>query len=202
LENSEPLLIQLDKELEEAQSRQQEKTSSQAEQDGQSDKLKREITVQDQVIARLDSISKSLERSLANSHGLARYSSPAGKGQIAFECVYNTVLIMDETNYKTETFLRTYNGTTRVYGRTKRLPGAKGESVANISNPMRSFIQKLKSESPKEKYLYFFVHGNSYDIFLKAREIAWEHGYTVGWAPNEEDEFYRGTDASGSQKVR
>ena len=202
VENSESLLFQLDEKLEKSQLQQQEALSSQTQQTELAEKLSREIMAQDAIITRLDSIYGSLEKILAKSRGLARYASPAGKGQIAFECVNNSILLMDETNYKTETFLGTYNGSTRVYGRTKRLPGAKGESITTISNPMRSFIQKLKSESPQEKYLYFFVHGNSYGIFLKAREIAWEHGYTVGWAPNEADEFYRGVDTSGNQKVR
>jgi len=197
-----PLLQQLNKQLGKAQAHQTEVSANASPQQDTAARLLQEIGARKLVIAQMESVRLALEKTLATSRGLARYRSSAGKNQIAFECFGNTVLLMDGANYKTDTFLATSNSLTQLIRRAKRMVGARGESLLKMTAPTSRFLSTLVGKSPQNTYLYFFVHGDSQEIFLKAREIAWAQGYSVGWAPFEGDTFYMSNQASLTQRVR
>ena len=62
-------------------------------------------------------------------------------------------------------------------------PGCFGENGMEIQRPGSCFRRALQSHRPGRFYVSFGVWPDSYEVFRKARSLAWEAGYDVGWVP-------------------
>jgi hypothetical protein len=67
-----------------------------------------------------------------------------------------------------------------------RLPGRSGETVATIQQESSQLQRKIAQHKGDTKTLFiqFTVYPDSYDVFRRAREIAWAAGFDVGWDPH------------------
>lgn len=66
-----------------------------------------------------------------------------------------------------------------------RKPGCPGETWEEIQRPASKF-QKLissKQKGPSRCVVSLKVWPDSYELFRRVRELAWEAGYDVGWTP-------------------
>jgi hypothetical protein len=71
-----------------------------------------------------------------------------------------------------------------------RKPGRLGESWEEIQRPGSAFQRAISSEKakPKDYVVSFSVWPDSYETFRRARSLAWEAGFEVGWYPKEPGE--------------
>jgi len=58
-----------------------------------------------------------------------------------------------------------------------------GETLGELSEPSSEFRQDLSRFDPRRTYFRFFVWDDSFDIYMKARELANEAGFSAGWSP-------------------
>nr|VFJ88014.1 MAG: hypothetical protein BECKH772A_GA0070896_1000622 [Candidatus Kentron sp. H]VFJ89985.1 MAG: hypothetical protein BECKH772B_GA0070898_1000722 [Candidatus Kentron sp. H]VFJ96367.1 MAG: hypothetical protein BECKH772C_GA0070978_1000622 [Candidatus Kentron sp. H] len=60
-----------------------------------------------------------------------------------------------------------------------------GEDERALAREGSVFLTKLKEKGfdPKERWLYFIVRPDSFQVFRAARKIAREQGFSVGWNP-------------------
>lgn len=70
-------------------------------------------------------------------------------------------------------------------------PNAKGETLQQLTEPDSQFRRLLKNSDPKEFALTFEVLPDSFEAYRVARQIAWEHGFDIGWEPLEAGEPMR-----------
>ena len=63
------------------------------------------------------------------------------------------------------------------------LRGMRGESGTEIARERSQFRTFLGQLDPETEYLGFVVRPDGFKTFRKAREIAWEAGFDVGWVP-------------------
>jgi hypothetical protein len=75
-----------------------------------------------------------------------------------------------------------------------------GETLADLRRPQSRFRERLASTNPRERFLDFHVWSDSYDVYLEARELAEQQGFTVGWKPYEKDEEFEGWLATNVSK--
>lgn len=61
--------------------------------------------------------------------------------------------------------------------------GAKGELAEAIGQSGSKFKRVLALNQPQRCYAYFGVWPDSFEVYRRAREIAWDAGYEVGWVP-------------------
>jgi hypothetical protein len=60
-------------------------------------------------------------------------------------------------------------------------PGVPGETIEELSDP-NSKIQAILSQWDKDhQYVAFLVRDDSFDVFRKARKVADEAGFDIGW---------------------
>lgn len=59
----------------------------------------------------------------------------------------------------------------------------KGESPEALEKVDSNFQELLSELDPEKDYLAFIVRPDSFPVFRKARKIAWEKGFEVGWEP-------------------
>ncbi|HIK37799.1 MAG: hypothetical protein NZ901_12650 [Geminocystis sp.] len=52
---------------------------------------------------------------------------------------------------------------------------------------IEEFVNFLKQLNPRENYIAFIVRPDSFRVFRKARQTAWNLGFDVGWEPLEYD---------------
>lgn len=60
-------------------------------------------------------------------------------------------------------------------------PNRSGEShdqIKTADSAYRDYVKKLR---PKDHYLVFFVFPDSFDLFLTARQMAWDRSFELGW---------------------
>lgn len=62
-----------------------------------------------------------------------------------------------------------------------------GESPQELSQVSSEFHSLLKTLNPQTDYLAFIVRPDSFAAFRRAREIAWQKGFDVGWEPMQQD---------------
>jgi hypothetical protein len=62
-------------------------------------------------------------------------------------------------------------------------PKECGETAEEIQQETSRFQRALARHQPGKCYVSFGVWPDSYDAFLKARDLAWKAGYEVGWIP-------------------
>lgn len=69
-------------------------------------------------------------------------------------------------------------------GRVHRLKWRRtdiGESPDELQRPGSALRASLDAYDKSERYLHFFVWGDSFEAYLEARRVAEEAGYKVGW---------------------
>jgi hypothetical protein len=66
-----------------------------------------------------------------------------------------------------------------------RKPGHRGESAAEIQRPGSAFRRAISSPAkrPEDYVVSFSVWPDSYEVFRRARSLAWDAGFDVGWHP-------------------
>ncbi|OKH26341.1 hypothetical protein [Chroogloeocystis siderophila] len=62
-----------------------------------------------------------------------------------------------------------------------------GESTQELMQVSSEFHSLLKTFNPQTDYLAFIVRPDSFVAFRRAREIAWQKGFDVGWEPMQQD---------------
>lgn len=67
------------------------------------------------------------------------------------------------------------------------LENVAGESPSQLNATSSQFRQKLSQLNPNETYIAFIVRPDSFQAFRRAREIAWQAGFDVGWEPSTFD---------------
>lgn len=67
-----------------------------------------------------------------------------------------------------------------------------GETIQEIEAADSSFRQELARRTPRSRYLNFYVWSDSYETYLRAREIAEGLGYSVGWQEVDAGEEFGG----------
>ncbi len=113
----------------------------------------------------------------------------SNKEPIYIELVKNRLFPIDEKHYKGYE----YNGNTVI----ERKTSAKGESIYEIGKLGSAFHKLLNKVNRKKERIVFFVHGDSYKIFRKTREIALKKGIVADWWPYEQDVFVISSGGSG-----
>ncbi|PPS44789.1 hypothetical protein [Chroococcidiopsis sp. TS-821] len=67
------------------------------------------------------------------------------------------------------------------------LSNESGESIQELAQVSSEFHSLLKTWNPQTDYLAFIVRPDSFAAFRRAREIAWQKGFDVGWEPMQQD---------------
>jgi hypothetical protein len=57
-----------------------------------------------------------------------------------------------------------------------------GETLAELGRPESEFRQNLSRFDPRRTYFRFFVWDDSFDLYIKARELTNEAGFSAGWS--------------------
>jgi outer membrane murein-binding lipoprotein Lpp len=100
-----------------------------------------------------------------------------------FELVNNRLFILDPEFYD-ERQAYYYKGGGVVSATVcTRKASAPGEGAQALANPRGRFLQKLKELDANDQRPVFLVHGDSFEIFRKAREIAEQQSPEWGWWP-------------------
>jgi len=60
-----------------------------------------------------------------------------------------------------------------------------GETLVEIGRGTSAFAQDLTRFDPKRAFFQFYVWDDSFDVYLKAREMANESGFSAGWDPRD-----------------
>jgi len=71
-------------------------------------------------------------------------------------------------------------------GRIHRLEWRRsdiGETPEQLQSPRASLREVLRELDHESEFLYFYVWGDSFEVYLEARRIAEEAGFSVGWLP-------------------
>jgi hypothetical protein len=63
-----------------------------------------------------------------------------------------------------------------------------GETSEEVASPRSAYRQALTALHPKRQTVLFYVWPDSYDVYLKAREIATGSGFLAGWEAYDADQ--------------
>lgn len=88
------------------------------------------------------------------------------------------------TDYKVQGSLRVRDGHPLKAGlnlKAVRRQGARGEPLSTITQADSTFQRKLKSVNPGSYVITFLVYPDSFEAFRKARYIAFQQRFRVGW---------------------
>ncbi len=58
-----------------------------------------------------------------------------------------------------------------------------GETPEELQSPRAALRARLAEIDPQKHFIYFYVWGDSFEVYLEARRIAEEAGFSVGWVP-------------------
>jgi hypothetical protein len=67
--------------------------------------------------------------------------------------------------------------------RAVRKRGAAGETADEVERPNAKFRQFLRMHAANKYHVQFNVYPDSHDVFRRARRLAWNAGFEVGWFP-------------------
>lgn len=167
-------------------------------------RLQRQIKAEEERLEQLQLNQNALKKALENATGVANYSSSKAKGkdELNMHCTGNRVVVINPTNYNVKTFHTMQNGRVVQVGKWTKKSSVRGENSDEVKNSSSAYQRALSKTTSRESYLLFFVNSDSFEAFLKAREIAWEKGFAVGWQAFNDDVFYSGVSSGGTTKVR
>ncbi len=78
---------------------------------------------------------------------------------------------------------RVLDGATgRVHRLEWRRPGI-GETAEQLQSPRAELRSQLAALEPATEFLHFYVWGDSFEVYLEARRIAEQAGFSAGWVP-------------------
>ncbi|TKJ36905.1 hypothetical protein CEE37_14415 [candidate division LCP-89 bacterium B3_LCP] len=144
--------------------------------------LEREISLYkedtDNIAAEKDELKTKL-KDLTNKLNPDDPDAVEGKKLIGFEAVNNKLYRVNENNYE-------YRNLNDHFQQLTKKPHVKGDSFDELDNPDCVFRQELNKLNPNEHWLKFIVRKNSFDLYIKARDIAWKKKFVVGWWPNDD----------------
>jgi chromosome segregation ATPase len=188
LDEKQSELKKLEDELKKAKKAKEGRKTSEERQRKRRDALESQIAKVKGTINKLENERKKLKEFLTTRRGVEPYAPEGaeGKEQIAFEAVNNRVLLINEENYRFETYLTIHNNYIVEKAKVVKKDSAIGESTNEITESNSEFQTKLSRLDPTKHYIYFIVRKDSFEVFQKAREIAWKMGFKVGWEPLEE----------------
>lgn len=84
--------------------------------------------------------------------------------------------------------VRFFPVTNQVYCLEFQPEAGYGENWLQAQRP-RSRWQEVLSTYPAERYVYYFwVTGDSFELFRQLRDSLWERNYEVGWKPTQQDQ--------------
>lgn len=66
----------------------------------------------------------------------------------------------------------------------------RGETADEATRPTGEYARMLRRLAPNTHIIRFFVWPDSFEAYLKARELAGERGYAAGWEPRTNPEEY------------
>jgi len=58
-----------------------------------------------------------------------------------------------------------------------------GESLEDLQSKSAGLRELLRGLDPRREFLHFYVWGDSFEVYLEARRIAEEEGFSAGWIP-------------------
>lgn len=71
------------------------------------------------------------------------------------------------------------------------MPGAAGETAAQLKEEGSVFRGALSQFDPKTHHIFFIVRSDSFEVFHVTRKAAIRAGFRIGWEPLSADEPYR-----------
>jgi len=191
LAEKETLLKKLEHDLNKTKKAKEQADSKIEEQKKNVEALRRKIDIEKGNVKKLQTEKNRLERILKNG-GIGQYTTEAvgDKEQVAFEAFSNKLVLINEKNYNVEVFRRIYGGNIVKAASLTRKDSVPGESPDIIEKKDSDFQTELDKLNPQKDYIFFGVQKDSFEVFLKARQIAWERGFVVGWRPWKEGPIY------------
>jgi len=99
-------------------------------------------------------------------------------------CLESRIQRIEDFSTATDDYRATALGDGMLY--SPRYPGS-GETPEEMERSRSEFRQLLKDLHPGQDYLAFIVRPDSFEAFRKARQIAREEGFDVGWEPFPQD---------------
>lgn len=150
-------------------------------------KLQQQVEAEKEAVKKLKKEKKKLDTLLKERGGLGKYTAEAVKGKymVSFEAVKNTLIFMDEKNYKYETYRDISSGGIEMVAKLTRKRSAKSESIDQIKKVDSEFQKELNKVKPETHFIGFAVRKDSFKIFLAARQIVLKKGFAVSWLPIE-----------------
>jgi len=190
----EALLKKLEDDLKKAKETQEEERVKAKGREELLNELKHEISIEREKVKMMEEEKEKYAETLRKRAGIEAYSTDLveNKEQVAFEAVKNRLVLIDENNYDVETFLTTYNNMIVPAVKYTRKSAVRGESISEIAESTSKFQTMLAKLDPEKHYILFGVQKDSFEVFLKARQIAWQKGFVVAWWPREEGPIYAG----------
>ena len=73
------------------------------------------------------------------------------------------------------------NGPRELWAQLEWRERSLGEDLATIASQRSDFERNLLHLDPRRVHLSFFVWEDSFDVYVKAREIAEAEGFSAGW---------------------
>ncbi|MBD3337103.1 MAG: hypothetical protein GF355_16430 [Candidatus Eisenbacteria bacterium] len=145
-------------------------------------------------ISELEAKKTELENTISQASGIGAYTESAvrNKEEILFEGLRNRLFHLDEKSYRREAFRTIHNG--RIVNIVKWVlrDSAKGVGTADLDRPGNEFRRRLEEADPRTHYVFLGVQKDSFEVFRKARQIAWDMGFVVSWNPWEAGPIYSG----------
>ena len=83
------------------------------------------------------------------------------------------------------------NGPRELWAQLEWRDRSQGEPLAAISSHRSDFERGLRHLDPRRVHLSFFVWDDSFDVYVKAREIADDGGFSAGWEAYGEHSPFR-----------
>ncbi len=115
------------------------------------------------------------------------------------EAVNGRLFPVDENHYEVLTgYIKMEDGRMVPATQKSRRASARGEDIAAIAEPASRFNKALRTLNTEEEYVVFLVHSDSFGIFRKAREIALNKRFEIGWVPFERESIIL---SAGGRKV-
>jgi|GEM_PF-3159121 len=120
------------------------------------------------------------------------------KKQVLVELVQNRLFPVDADHYEAkEVYYQMENGSVESLVKATRKPYFRGEDMDAIASFDGEFQKLLRTLNTEEQFIVFLLHSDSFAIFRKAREIAMNQGFEIGWWPYERDGIIFGGSGGG-----
>ncbi len=193
------MLVSLRVDLKKAEERAAQSKTLAAKRVQEIEKLKRLISIVRKDIEKYGRERHQIQRMVKKLPGIAPYSKRAmeGKKRLYFEVSENKVTIINQDNYEVEVF-HTVNGGRIVTAAKLTRKESVGDAIKRFCQKDSLFQKKLSRYNPEKHGVVFIVRSDSFDAFIKAREIAWKRGYVVGWKPMD-GPIYVTSDGGGGE---